>query len=166
MKRLFLSFADVDWASTKAFAVGSFGQIYINLKGKRPQGIVEPGKQYEDLRKKTDAVITTCMVGESMGLGGPGDPVNLWKVLDPKVRLFRWYGVKKLYVYAVNKDTKRSVSTRLLLWADVWQWTIAREVFSGEELNIARNDEGYLSAPLTLEPGEGKLILTDAKVKK
>jgi len=52
MKRLFLSFADVDWARTKAFAVGSFGQIYINLKGKRPQGIVGPGEEYEKLREE------------------------------------------------------------------------------------------------------------------
>ena len=55
MKRLFLSFADVDWAGTKAFAVGSFGQIYVNLKGKRPQGIVEPGKEYQDLREEIAA---------------------------------------------------------------------------------------------------------------
>ncbi len=56
MKRLFLSFADVDWPRTKAFAVGSFGQIYVNLKGKRPQGIVEPGKEYEDLREEIAAL--------------------------------------------------------------------------------------------------------------
>ncbi len=55
IKRLFLSFADVDWDRTKAFAVGSFGQIYVNLKGKRPQGIVQPGKEYEDLREEIAA---------------------------------------------------------------------------------------------------------------
>jgi len=56
VKRLFLSFADVDWARTKAFAVGSFGQIYINLRGKRPQGVVEPGKEYENLREEMAAL--------------------------------------------------------------------------------------------------------------
>ncbi|HUS69264.1 MAG TPA: alkaline phosphatase family protein [Anaerolineae bacterium] len=55
MKRLFLSFADVDWACTKAFAVGSFGQIYINQAGKRPQGMVQPGKEYEELREEIAA---------------------------------------------------------------------------------------------------------------
>jgi predicted AlkP superfamily phosphohydrolase/phosphomutase len=55
MKRLFLSFADLDWSRTKAFAVGSFGQIYINVAGKRPQGIVQPGKEYEDLREEIAA---------------------------------------------------------------------------------------------------------------
>jgi predicted AlkP superfamily phosphohydrolase/phosphomutase len=52
MKRLFLSFADVDWARTKAFAVGSFGQIYINQVGQRPQGTVQPGQEYEELRQE------------------------------------------------------------------------------------------------------------------
>ena len=55
IKRLFVSFADVDWARTKAFAVGSFGQIYINQAGKRPQGIVQPGRDYEDLREEIAA---------------------------------------------------------------------------------------------------------------
>jgi predicted AlkP superfamily phosphohydrolase/phosphomutase len=55
IKRLFLSFADVDWQRTKAFAVGSFGQIYINQAGKRPQGIVQPGKEYEELRNEIAA---------------------------------------------------------------------------------------------------------------
>ena len=55
IKRLFLSFADVDWQRSKAFAVGSFGQIYINQSGKRPQGIVQPGKEYEELRNEIAA---------------------------------------------------------------------------------------------------------------
>jgi predicted AlkP superfamily phosphohydrolase/phosphomutase len=52
MNRLFLSFDDVDWTQTKAFSIGSFGQIYINLAGAKPQGIVEPGDQYERLRER------------------------------------------------------------------------------------------------------------------
>ncbi len=55
IKRLFLSFSDVDWARTKAFAVGSFGQIYINQVGKRPQGTVQPGREYERLREEIAA---------------------------------------------------------------------------------------------------------------
>jgi predicted AlkP superfamily phosphohydrolase/phosphomutase len=49
VNRLFLSFDDVDWSRTQALSIGSFGQIYINLKGVRPQGIVHPGREYEDL---------------------------------------------------------------------------------------------------------------------
>ncbi|MBC7263241.1 MAG: alkaline phosphatase family protein [Chloroflexi bacterium] len=52
LKRVFLSFNDVDWSHTAAFAVGNFGQIYINLAGKRTQGIVRSGAEYEALRDR------------------------------------------------------------------------------------------------------------------
>ncbi len=51
MNRIFLSFDDVDWARTKAFSIGSFGQVYINLAGVHPQGTVQPGPEYEQLKE-------------------------------------------------------------------------------------------------------------------
>lgn len=50
LRRFFLSFDDVDWTRTRAFALGHIGQIYINLKGRQPSGIVLPGHEYERLR--------------------------------------------------------------------------------------------------------------------
>jgi len=44
-------FQDVDWTKTRAFAVG-LGGIYLNVKGKRPQGTVEPGDEAVRLRKE------------------------------------------------------------------------------------------------------------------
>jgi predicted AlkP superfamily phosphohydrolase/phosphomutase len=44
-------FQDVDWDRTRAFAVG-LGGIYLNLKGKRPRGTVEPGEEAERLREE------------------------------------------------------------------------------------------------------------------
>jgi predicted AlkP superfamily phosphohydrolase/phosphomutase len=52
LRRLFLSFDDVDWIRTQAFSVGNFGQIYLNVRGERPQGAVEPGAAYEALRDR------------------------------------------------------------------------------------------------------------------
>lgn len=43
----FLSLDDIDWSRTKAYSRGAFGQIYINLKGREPEGIVEPGEAYQ-----------------------------------------------------------------------------------------------------------------------
>ena len=40
LRRLFLSFNDVDWSRTKAFSVGNFGQVYLNVVGQRPSGVV------------------------------------------------------------------------------------------------------------------------------
>ncbi|MFC2029615.1 alkaline phosphatase family protein [Chloroflexota bacterium] len=51
VNRVFLSFDDVDWSRTKAFSIGSFGQVYINLAGDRPEGIVQPGPEYEELKE-------------------------------------------------------------------------------------------------------------------
>jgi len=48
---LTLSYKDIDWSRTKAFAVGTSGHIYLNVKGREPQGIVEPGKEYEETRE-------------------------------------------------------------------------------------------------------------------
>ena len=44
-------FEDVDWSKTKAYALG-FGGIYINQKGRESQGIVEPGKDTQDLKQE------------------------------------------------------------------------------------------------------------------
>jgi len=43
---------NADWSNTKAYGlgVGNFGQIYINLKGREPEGSIESGKEYEELR--------------------------------------------------------------------------------------------------------------------
>ena len=47
---LFLS--RIDWSSTKAYSIGYFGDIRINVKGREPLGIVSPGSEYEELREE------------------------------------------------------------------------------------------------------------------
>ena len=42
---------DIDWSKTKAYAIG-FGAIYINQQGREGKGIVNPGKETEDLKKE------------------------------------------------------------------------------------------------------------------
>ncbi len=46
----FLSKRHIDWSRTRAYAQGNFGQIFINQKGRQPQGCVEP----EDVRPLMD----------------------------------------------------------------------------------------------------------------
>lgn len=50
LRRLFLSFHDVDWSRTQAFSVGNFGQVYLNVQGKRPFGCIPP-QEYERVRE-------------------------------------------------------------------------------------------------------------------
>ena len=40
---------NVDWSRTKAYSMG-LGEIYVNLRGREAQGIVEPGAEYDALR--------------------------------------------------------------------------------------------------------------------
>jgi predicted AlkP superfamily phosphohydrolase/phosphomutase len=51
LSTLFLSLNDVDWTRTQAFSKGNYGQIYINLKGREPNGAVEED-QYAALCEK------------------------------------------------------------------------------------------------------------------
>jgi predicted AlkP superfamily phosphohydrolase/phosphomutase len=40
---------NVDWSRTRAYAMG-LGEIYVNLKGREAQGIVNPGAEYDALK--------------------------------------------------------------------------------------------------------------------
>jgi len=41
----------VDWEKTKAYAIGLAG-IYINVKGREKHGIVNPGEEYQEVKKE------------------------------------------------------------------------------------------------------------------
>jgi predicted AlkP superfamily phosphohydrolase/phosphomutase len=47
--KFFLSFNDVDWSRSVAFSKGNYGQIYLNLKGREPNGVVADDK-YDAVR--------------------------------------------------------------------------------------------------------------------
>jgi len=44
-------FQGVDWQKTKAFAFGLAG-IYLNVKGREKEGLIEPGAEYEKLKEE------------------------------------------------------------------------------------------------------------------
>jgi len=51
----FLSFLDVDWSRSKAYSFGRhLGSIYVNVKGREPEGIIEPGAEYEAVRDEIE----------------------------------------------------------------------------------------------------------------
>jgi predicted AlkP superfamily phosphohydrolase/phosphomutase len=55
LKMAFLSFLDVDWSRSKAYSFGRhLGSIYVNVKGREPEGIVEPGSEYESVRDELE----------------------------------------------------------------------------------------------------------------
>jgi predicted AlkP superfamily phosphohydrolase/phosphomutase len=46
---LFLSRRDIDWGGTRAYAQGNYGQVFLNIEGRQPRGIVKPGGEAEAL---------------------------------------------------------------------------------------------------------------------
>ena len=49
---VFLTFNDVDWIQTRAYSTGNYGQVFVNLCGREPEGIVQPGREYEEVREE------------------------------------------------------------------------------------------------------------------
>jgi predicted AlkP superfamily phosphohydrolase/phosphomutase len=70
-KRIFISLEDVDWSRTRAYSDGYGGPIYVNLKGREAHGIVEPGKEYEEvLEGLTQALLSIKEPGTDQPLIG------------------------------------------------------------------------------------------------
>lgn len=51
----------IDWSNTQAYSFGYQGQIYLNLKGREPQGIVEPGERAQKLLDEIEARLSTLV---------------------------------------------------------------------------------------------------------
>ena len=49
----------IDWSRTRAYAVGRAGNVFVNLKGREPLGIVSPGQEYEELRQTIRQALKT-----------------------------------------------------------------------------------------------------------
>jgi predicted AlkP superfamily phosphohydrolase/phosphomutase len=61
-------YSTIDWAGTRAFAYGTFGNVVVNVRGRESQGTVEPGEEYEAVRAEIAA--------RAMDLRGPqGEPI-------------------------------------------------------------------------------------------
>ena len=68
-EKLEFDFSMVDWKKTKAFAIGAYeGQIFINLKGREPEGIVE--------KEEYDALIEEIISGLGKIRGDKGECLN------------------------------------------------------------------------------------------
>lgn len=72
LRRFFLSFADVDWSRSRAYAMGNkLGMVYINLRRREPDGIVSPGAEYAALREELVAGLSrACDPETGEGLFG------------------------------------------------------------------------------------------------
>jgi predicted AlkP superfamily phosphohydrolase/phosphomutase len=56
----FLSFDSVDWTRTVAYSMGHVGQIYLNVAGREPQGIVKADNYYQTRQEVMAALQELC----------------------------------------------------------------------------------------------------------
>jgi predicted AlkP superfamily phosphohydrolase/phosphomutase len=52
----FMEQAEIDWSRTKAYSVGNLGNINLNIKGRDPEGVIEPD-QVEDFIAELTAAL-------------------------------------------------------------------------------------------------------------
>lgn len=78
LKKLFLSFDNVDWGRTRAYSFGRhYGAVFLNVRGREPLGCVDRGADYERTRDELietvssyvdpeleRPVISRCLKGE------------------------------------------------------------------------------------------------------
>jgi len=52
VEKVFFSFPDIDWRRSQAYALGGgiAGLIFLNVAGREPEGVVQPGAEYESVR--------------------------------------------------------------------------------------------------------------------
>lgn len=64
-----MAFSQIDWSRTRAYALGTMGNIYFNRRGREPDGIVAPGAEADALAER--------LMGDLRGLVDPatGEPV-------------------------------------------------------------------------------------------
>lgn len=71
----FVFLSRIDWKRTKAYGLGMYGNIHINLAGREPDGIVAPGAEYEAVR---DEIAAGLMELREPGTGEPAVE-RVWK---------------------------------------------------------------------------------------
>lgn len=76
-----LSFANIDWSKTKAYSEENRGNIWINVKGRQPQGTVDPASEYQELRER--------IVKELLDMADPETGKKIVKKVFRREELYR-----------------------------------------------------------------------------
>lgn len=101
LRRVFLSFHDVDWSRTKAFSVGNFGQVYLNVKGQRLEGSVS----------ETDYVaLQEEIIKTAKKLRDPQDGSQVVPVVYKREEVFHGISADRLPDLVLHTDRAKYVS--------------------------------------------------------
>ncbi len=102
LRKAFLSFRDVDWKRTRAFAVGNFGQVYLNVRGRRPHGMIELGGDYD----------ATCkaLIEAALALRDPDTGAQVVKAAYRREEIFQGEAASRTPDIVLHTDRARYVS--------------------------------------------------------
>jgi predicted AlkP superfamily phosphohydrolase/phosphomutase len=101
LRRVFLSFDNVDWTRTRAFSVGNFGQVYLNVRGQRHHGPVT-ADEYDTLRDRIAA--------SALALRDPVDGSQVVQQVYRREEIFRGSRTDRLPDLILHTDRARYVS--------------------------------------------------------
>lgn len=91
----------VDWDRTRAYALGSGGNIFVNLVGREPRGLVQPGAEYEQVCREL-----------AQALAGLADPDTGRPIVQ------RVYRREELY----HGDCLNQAPDLIIQWKDYTFW--------------------------------------------
>jgi len=113
---------DVDWSRTRAYTFGLAG-LYLNVKGRESQGIVEPGAQAAELKREIAAKLSGLRDAERDRLGirkaWPSDSLYKGPYLDAAPDVIVGYadGYRASWDAAVGKVTRATFSDNRKAWS-------------------------------------------------
>jgi predicted AlkP superfamily phosphohydrolase/phosphomutase len=135
----------IAWEHTRAYSLGAGGNIYVNLKGREPDGIVAPGHEYEQICHEI-----------VQGLAALADP----DTGAPLAR--RVYRREELY----NGRFLEQAPDLVIEWNDYSVWGRGSYDSQGTPLFEAQDRLDFSDRPLTgAHRPEGILILSGPGVK-
>ncbi len=118
----------IEWTQTRAYALGAGGKIYLNVAGREPSGIVQPGVEYTAVREDLAAQLATLT-----------DP----QTGTPLIR--RVWSREELY----EGPYLEAAPDLVIEWADYGYWGRGRYDIHSAPIFEERRTMDFSSLPLT-----------------
>ncbi|MBN1872778.1 MAG: alkaline phosphatase family protein, partial [Anaerolineae bacterium] len=118
----------IEWTQTRAYALGAGGKIYLNVAGREPSGIVQPGAEYTAVREALAAQLAT--------LADPQTGVPL---------IHRVWRREELY----EGPYLEAAPDLVIEWADYGYWGRGRYDIHSAPIFEERRTMDFSSLPLT-----------------
>jgi hypothetical protein len=98
----YLKFSAIDWSATRAH-LGEFPSIRLNVKGREPLGVVEPGPEYEELRDH--------IIAQLQAVNEPDTGLPLFECVARREELYQGpYTDEAPDIIVVPRDVKYTVT--------------------------------------------------------